>query len=270
MKRTKKERESKRNTEERRGKGVSEGITCQRNVKHISNVCIEQLVFITRVETSFGRSGGRAHPVEWNVLPGRRDGMQRRTENYSKEETETTRIKGLYSAVCKEGRVAVRAARRRWRKGRGLARPHAVNTPQWRRNVTGFSSETFPLRPGYSSSSSSCPFSTFRTSWIPGRKSRGISHPSQISCVNTQRVLFPLQIAAAPGRREWEKDRQKERVANTWPNIKRITQENREEKFSPEFQEATTTTLYEKLLEKYTRNNFCRPYVLPGNMHFRM
>lgn len=28
------------------------------------------------------------------------------------------------------------------------ARPHAVNTPQWRRNVTGFSSETFPLRPG--------------------------------------------------------------------------------------------------------------------------
>lgn len=41
-----------------------------------------------------------------------------------------------------------RERREGWRKGRGLARPHAVNTPQWRRNVTGFSSGTFAPHPG--------------------------------------------------------------------------------------------------------------------------
>jgi len=62
----KREPEEKQRKRARRTERGDEGITCQRNVKHISNVCIEQLVFITRVERP-GRSGGSARFTEQNA-----------------------------------------------------------------------------------------------------------------------------------------------------------------------------------------------------------
>lgn len=80
------------------------------------------------------KSGGSTHPAEWNV-PWSAEGCKSGQRGCRKDKD-----KKELACLCEEGRER---CERRWRKGRGLVRPHAVNTPQWHRNVTGLSSKTF-------------------------------------------------------------------------------------------------------------------------------
>lgn len=112
------------------------------------------------------------------------------------EEAGTTRIRefaGWYGCmcVCQEGRERCE----RWRKDRGLARPHAVNTPQRHRNVTGLSSETFASNPvslRFLLALFPRPHPYFLNS--RARKSRNFAPRPNIACKYAGCILFHLQI----------------------------------------------------------------------------
>lgn len=106
---------------------------------------------------------------------------------------------------------AIRRAVWKVEKGQRV-RPHAVNTPQWHRDVTGLPSETFAPSPVSLRHLLLALSRCLRTHFLNShaKKSRGISRLGQLSRANTWRTLSCLRILAyPPGKKETKITRKK-------------------------------------------------------------